>query len=376
MAVNKNISMKKDKKNTKVETTQLKKNKTDVKNDKVLKKISNKVIDKKKSKKINIVNESLIENSSDSVDEQIPIDTKIDVKEEINFEGTNIDYVFCQSDKKFLLLNTFIKKNRNKKIVIFLSSDKSIEYHQELFFHLEITTTSILETHNESKRKYILSRYCKSSSGVLLCTHVSIKDLELPIVDLTIQFDPPNNPVEYLQRIKVTKNSQDKNSQALLFLHEKENEFVNYLQSLNVHMDELKYCKNHIADIQPQIEKLVKENYILYTLAREAYKSFMRVYDSNSMKNIFNVEQLDIAEVAKSYGFIVPPAFDLKVGADDILIPEKRLGGGGFGYLRKLNNPDSVKRNKTITAYRQIKRKNKKSNKKLQNNKMNNKKIF
>lgn len=108
-----------------------------------MKKVSNKVIDKKKIKKTKIVKESLIKNSSESVDEQI--DTKIDDnKEETNFEGINIDYVFCQSDKKFLLLNTFIRKNRNKKIVIFVNSDKSVEYHQELFFHLEITSTSIL----------------------------------------------------------------------------------------------------------------------------------------------------------------------------------------------------------------------------------------
>lgn len=37
----------------------------------------------------------------------------------------------------------------------------------------------------------------------------------------------------------------------------------------------------------------------------------MRAYDSHHLKQVFDIETLDLAKVAKSFGFTVPPAVDL-----------------------------------------------------------------
>lgn len=47
-------------------------------------------------------------------------------------------YVVCESDKRFLLLFTFLKKNRNKKIIVFFSSCKSVDYHGELLNYIDV----------------------------------------------------------------------------------------------------------------------------------------------------------------------------------------------------------------------------------------------
>lgn len=47
--------------------------------------------------------------------------------------------------------------------------------------------------------------------------------------------------------------------------------------------------------------------------AKEAYKAYVRAYDSHHLKQIFDVETLDLAAVAKSFGFINPPAVDLSI---------------------------------------------------------------
>lgn len=44
--------------------------------------------------------------------------------------------------------------------------------------------------------------------------------------------------------------------------------------------------------------------------AKEAYKSYLRAYDSHQLKDIFDVKTLDLIQVAKSFGFTVPPAID------------------------------------------------------------------
>ena len=47
--------------------------------------------------------------------------------------------------------------------------------------------------------------------------------------------------------------------------------------------------------------------------AKEAYKAYIRAYDSHHLKTIFDVHTLDLARVAQSFGFKVPPTVDLSM---------------------------------------------------------------
>jgi ATP-dependent RNA helicase DDX18/HAS1 len=60
------------------------------------------------------------------------------------------------------------------------------------------------------------------------------------------------------------------------------------------------------------LEKLITKNYYLHMSAKEALKSYVRAYGSHQLKAIFDVNTLDLKEVAKSFGFAVPPHVDLR----------------------------------------------------------------
>lgn len=60
-----------------------------------------------------------------------------------------------------------------------------------------------------------------------------------------------------------------------------------------------------------KLENLLSTNYFLNQSGKEAFKSFIRAYDSHQLKTIFNMSQLDLQEVAKTFGFTQPPAVDL-----------------------------------------------------------------
>lgn len=47
-------------------------------------------------------------------------------------------YVVCPSDRRFLLLFTFLKKHMKKKIVVFFSSCNSVKYHAELLNYIDV----------------------------------------------------------------------------------------------------------------------------------------------------------------------------------------------------------------------------------------------
>jgi ATP-dependent RNA helicase DDX18/HAS1 len=54
-------------------------------------------------------------------------------------------------------------------------------------------------------------------------------------------------------------------------------------------------------------------NYFLHISAKEAFKGYVRAYDSHQLKDIFDVSTLDLKQVGKSFGFTVPPAVDLSI---------------------------------------------------------------
>lgn len=69
------------------------------------------------------------------------------------------------------------------------------------------------------------------------------------------------------------------------------------------------------------MEKLISKNYFLNQSAKEAFKSYVRAYDSHQLKTIFKVDTLDLAKVALSFGFTVPPVVDLsELKLNDILL--------------------------------------------------------
>ena len=47
------------------------------------------------------------------------------------------------SDKRFLVLFTFLKKNRDKKVMVFLSSCHSVKYHSELLNYIDLEVLDI-----------------------------------------------------------------------------------------------------------------------------------------------------------------------------------------------------------------------------------------
>ena len=66
-----------------------------------------------------------------------------DDKEKATVEGLEQGYVVCPSEKRFLLLFTFLKKNRKKKVMVFFSSCMSVKYHHELLNYIDLPVLSI-----------------------------------------------------------------------------------------------------------------------------------------------------------------------------------------------------------------------------------------
>lgn len=282
-----------------------------------------------------------------------------DNKETATVSGLEQGYIVCPSEKRLLVLFTFLKKNRKKKVMVFFSSCMSVKYHHELFNYIDLPVTSIHGKQKQTKRTTTFFQFCNAEEGILLCTDVAARGLDIPAVDWIVQFDPPDDPKEYIHRVGRTARGEGSSGHALLMLRPEELGFLRYLKQAKVPLNEFEFSWSKISDIQLQLEKLIEKNYFLNQSAKEAFKAYVRAYDSHQLKNIFDINTVDLQKVCLSFGFKVPPVVDLKIGFRKQR-PERRVGGGGFGHYKTMNDEkkkrvfksvsrDQLKKNKNFT---------------------------
>lgn len=64
-------------------------------------------------------------------------------KDVATVSGLEQGYVVCPSEKRLLVLFTFLKKNRKKKVMVFFSSCMSVKYYHELFNYIDLPVMCI-----------------------------------------------------------------------------------------------------------------------------------------------------------------------------------------------------------------------------------------
>jgi ATP-dependent RNA helicase DDX18/HAS1 len=221
-------------------------------------------------------------------------------------------YVICPSESRFLLLYHFIKRNLSKKVIVFFSSRNSVSYHTELLNYIDVPCIAFHGKQKQHQRSATYMQFCNAPSGVLLTTDVAARGLDIPKVDWIIQFDPPDDPTKYIHRVGRTARA-GLCGNALMFLLPSEKLFLKYLfQDANVSVNEFMFDASKLnTEIQEQLEKLVASNYYLKQSARQAYEGYLLSYSSCQLKNVFNIQQLDLARVARGFGLAEPPAIKI-----------------------------------------------------------------
>lgn len=251
-------------------------------------------------------------------------------KEHSTVEGLEQGYVVCDSDKRFLLLFSFLKRNLKKKIIVFFSSCACVKYNAELLNYIDLPVLDLHGKQKQQKRTNTFFEFCNAKQGTLICTDVAARGLDIPDVDWIIQFDPPDDPRDYIHRVGRTARGSNGKGRSLLFLQPSEVGFLVHLKNARVPIVEFEFPAKKIVNVQSQLEKLIAQNYYLNKSAKDGYKSYLQAYASHSLRSIFDVNKLDLVKVARSFGFGVPPRVDLTLGASmarDRKIQKRRAYG-------------------------------------------------
>lgn len=149
-------------------------------------------------------------------------------------EGLQQGFCVVPAADRFLLLYTFLRKNRSKKVMVFFSACNSVKFHSELLNYIDLKVMDIHGKQKQVRRTSTFTEFSKAQSGTLLCTDVAARGLDIPAVDWIIQFDPPDDPKEYIHRVGRTARGRDGKGKALLFLMPSELGFLEYLKAAKV----------------------------------------------------------------------------------------------------------------------------------------------
>ena len=238
-------------------------------------------------------------------------------------DGLEQGYVLCESDKRFLLLFSFLKRNAKKKIIVFLSSCNCVKYFGELLNYIDLPVLDLHGKQKQQKRTNTFFEFCNAKQGILVCTDVAARGLDIPSVDWIIQFDPPDDPRDYIHRVGRTARGSDGKGRSLMFLTPSELGFLRYLKAANVPLNEYEFPTNKIANVQSQLTKLIKSNYWLHQSAKDGYRAYLQAYASHHLKTVYQIDKLDLVKVAKSFGFDIPPKVNITIGASGKSLDKK-----------------------------------------------------
>lgn len=172
-------------------------------------------------------------------------------------------YVLCSSETKFLLLFTFLKKNLKKKVIVFFSSCNEVKFYAELLNYVDVPVLDLYGKQKQQKRTSTFFEFSNAESAILLCTDVAARGLDIPRVDWIVQYDPPDDPRNYIHRVGRTARA-GQSGKALMLLLPEEIGYLKYLKLAKVPLNEYDFPKAKIANIQGQLEALISKNYYLH----------------------------------------------------------------------------------------------------------------
>ncbi|KAK5993852.1 ATP-dependent RNA helicase HAS1 [Cladobotryum mycophilum] len=257
-------------------------------------------------------------------------------KQHSTVEGLEQGYVLCEGDERFLLLFSFLRKMqaKKKKVIVFFSSCNSVKYYAELLNYIDCPVLDLHGKQKQQKRTNTFFEFSNAEHGILICTDVAARGLDVSLtiilkesvkwVELTKYVDPrcrfhrsirpPDNTRDYIHRVGRTARGADGKGKSLLFLQPNEVGFLSYLKTARVPVVEFEFPRKKIINVQSQLEKLIGKNYYLQQSAKEAFKSYLHAYASHSLRSVYDVQKLDLAKIAKSFGFPTPPRVDISLG--------------------------------------------------------------
>ncbi|XP_065828153.1 ATP-dependent RNA helicase DDX55-like [Oscarella lobularis] len=218
-------------------------------------------------------------------------------------------YRVCDADEKFSYLVGFLRKRTREKVMIFFSTCACVDYFSTLLNSV-LKLDNILAIHGKmkSRRMRIFSEFRRNQTGILLCTDVMGRGVDIPGVNWVVQYDPPSNASAFVHRCGRTARIGNQGN-ALLLLHLNEETYVEFL-SINqkAPLERFSDASSVGEDcITARVRTLASRDRALVEKGVRAFVSFVQSYAKHECQLIFSLKELDLGRLAMGFGLLKMP---------------------------------------------------------------------
>lgn len=194
----------------------------------------------------------------------------------------NIDHFvsYIEMDHKRFFLESFILKNPEAKILVFVRTKVRAERVFKAMERIEIQTETIHGDKEQEVRTAVMDRFKNGTNKVLIATDVSARGVDIPNVDFVINYDLPDVPENYVHRVGRTGRGVNRGT-AITFCSEEEKEILKEIETflkkpisiLDIEKKDYKLTVDLTMDTNQDWRALMKEQEkIEETLKRKPHK--------------------------------------------------------------------------------------------------------
>jgi ATP-dependent RNA helicase RhlE len=139
----------------------------------------------------------------------------------------NIEHAvaFVEMDDKRYFLESLIKDNPEKKMLVFVRTKVRAERVKKAMARVEINTDTIHSDRLPAEREVIMRNFRKGELKILIATDVSARGIDIPNVEYVINYDLPETSENYVHRVGRTGRGSEK-GQAISFSSPEEKEIL------------------------------------------------------------------------------------------------------------------------------------------------------
>lgn len=216
-------------------------------------------------------------------------------------------YTMCRAEEKFNTLVAFLRQHKHEKQLVFFSTCACVEYFGKALEVL-IKNVSIHCIHGKMKHKRnkIFADFRALKSGILVCTDVMARGIDIPEMNWVIQYDPPSSASSFVHRCGRTARIGNQGS-ALVFLLPMEESYVHFLSINQKCPLQLFPPVKDVVDVLPKVKVLALRDRAMFEKGMRAFVSCVQAYAKHECSLIFRIKDLDFAALAQGFALLRLP---------------------------------------------------------------------
>ena len=144
-------------------------------------------------------------------------------------KNINHSVAYIEMDDKRFFLERIIKENADKKILVFVRTKVRAERVCKALERVGIKSQTIHSSKDQNARSSVMRQFKEGSNKIVIATDVSARGIDIPNVEIVINYDLPEVAENYVHRVGRTGRGRQKGT-AISFCSTEEKETLSIIE--------------------------------------------------------------------------------------------------------------------------------------------------